>query len=265
VVRRIEYGPLDLIARDTGALVSTVRWGGPLGQDAMTSTGTNTATTKTGTTDTALQRLNMVESQVRPSDVTDRRIIRAMGVVARDLFVPEAHRSVAYMDEAVSVGGGRRLLAPRLFSRLAQLAKLPDGGVVLDIGCATGYSTAVWSQFAKRVVGIDADATLVAAATANLTAAGASNATVLQAAHATGHAEGGPYDAICLNGSVPDVPRALLDQLKDGGILVAVVFDGPAGKAVAWRRTGTQFDRREAFDANASTLPGFERAAAFVF
>jgi protein-L-isoaspartate(D-aspartate) O-methyltransferase len=217
------------------------------------------------TTDIALQRLNMVESQVRPSDVTDRRIIRAMGVVARELFVPNSQRSVAYMDEAVAVGGGRRLLAPRLFARLAQLAKLPDHGVVLDVGCATGYSTAVWSVFAKRVVGIDADATLVAAATAALAAAGATNATVFQGAHAVGHATDGPYDAICLNGTVPDVPRALLDQLKDGGVLVAVLADGPAGKAVAWRRTGTQFDRREAFDAGAPTLPGFERAAEFVF
>jgi protein-L-isoaspartate(D-aspartate) O-methyltransferase len=216
-------------------------------------------------TDIALQRLNMVESQVRPSDVTDRRIIRAMGVIAREAFVPSHQASVAYMDEAVSVGGGRHLLAPRLLARLMQLAKLPDDGVVLDVGCASGYSTAIWSQFARRVVAIDADPAMVKTAQVALTAAGASNVTVAQAAHAVGQADQGPYDAIFLNGSVPDVPRALLDQLKDGGSLVAILADGPAGKAVAWRRTGTQFDRREAFDAAAATLPGFERAAAFVF
>jgi protein-L-isoaspartate(D-aspartate) O-methyltransferase len=215
--------------------------------------------------DIALQRLNMVESQVRPSDVTDRRIIRAMGVVARELFVPAAQVSVAYMDEAVAVGGGRQLLAPRLLARLMQLAKLPDDGVVLDVGCMSGYSTAVWSQFARRVVAIDADATLVEMARAALTSAGATNASVHQVPHAVGLAADGPYDAIFLNGAVPDVPRALLDQLKDGGVLVAVLANGPAGKAVAWRRTGTQFDRREAFDAGAGTLSGFERAAAFVF
>jgi protein-L-isoaspartate(D-aspartate) O-methyltransferase len=216
-------------------------------------------------TDIALQRLNMVESQVRPSDVTDRRIIRAMGTIAREDFVPAAQRPVAYMDEAVLVSPGRLLLAPRLFARLAQLAKLPDGGVVLDIGCASGYSTAVWSVIAKRVVGVDADAGLVGTAQAALKAAGASNATVVCGAHAAGHANDGPYDSILINGSVPDVPRALLDQLKDGGTLVAVIADGPAAKAVAWRRTGTLFDRREAFDAGAARLPGFERAAEFVF
>lgn len=216
-------------------------------------------------TDIALQRLNMVESQVRPSDVTDRRIIRAMGTAARETFVPDTQRAIAYMDEAVIVAPGRRLLAPRLFARLAQLAKLPDGGTVLDIGCATGYSTAVWAVIAKRVTGVDADATLVAAARASLAAAGASNATVVHGAHAVGHAADGPYDSILINGAVPDVPRALLDQLKDGGTLVAVLASGPAGKAVAFRRTGLQFDRREAFDAGAATLPGFERAAEFVF
>ena len=216
-------------------------------------------------TDIALQRLNMVESQVRPSDITDRRIIRAMSTIARETFVPAGQRAIAYMDEALIVAPGRRLLAPRLFARLAQLAKLPDGGSVLDIGAATGYSTAVWSVIARRVTGVEVDAALVAAAQASLEAAGASNATVVHGPHAVGHAADGPYDSILINGAVPDVPRALLDQLKDGGTLVAVLTNGPAGKAVAFRRTGLQFDRREAFDAGADALPGFERTAEFVF
>jgi protein-L-isoaspartate(D-aspartate) O-methyltransferase len=216
-------------------------------------------------TETALQRLNMVESQVRPSDVTDRRIIRAMGSIARETFVPGPQQSIAYADEALTVAPCRKLLAPRLFARLAQLTKLPDHGVVLDIGCATGYSTAVWSVIAKRVVGVEADATLAAAARASLAAAGATNATIVNGPHPVGLAMDGPYDAILLNGTVPDVPRSLLDQLKDGGVLVAVIADGPAGKAVAFHRTGTKFDRREAFDAGAAVLPGFEQADEFVF
>ena len=108
-------------------------------------------------TDSKLQRLNMVESQVRPSDVTDRRIIKAMLDVPRERFVPPLLASMAYMDEpvpfdAVNGESGRYLLAPRTFAKLVQLAEIGPDATVLDVGCATGYSTAVLAQLAKRVV-----------------------------------------------------------------------------------------------------------------
>lgn len=220
-------------------------------------------------TDTKTQRLNMVESQVRPSDVTDRRLIRAMGEVAREAFVPEHLASVAYMDSPVAMtvdAAGRplrELLPPRTFAKLLQAADLSVDAVVLDAGCGSGYSTAVLAKLVRRVIGLEPDAALADKARAALVAAGVTNAAIVQGPLAVGNASESPFDIIILEGRVPEVPRALLDQLKDGGRLVAVVGRGASGKAVVWTRSGSTYDQRDVFDATAAALPGFERTATF--
>lgn len=220
--------------------------------------------------DFTAQRINMVESQVRPSDVTDRRIIRAMLEVPREQFVPDALRSIAYMDTEVSLpssgGSGRRaLLAPRVFAKLVQEARIEPGMTVLDVGCATGYSTAVLARLAKRVVGLECDAELAAKAKKTLQNLAVSNAVVSQGALQDGLASEGPFDAVLLNGAVPAVPQVLLEQLAEGGRLVAVRAEGNLGQAVVWTRVGRTSDARVVFDAGAQPLPGFERKPEFVF
>ena len=106
-------------------------------------------------TDAARQRTNMIESQILTSDVTDRRILQAMGSLPRERFVPAAWADLAYMDEAVPLSAaGRMLMAPRVFAKLLQLAEIGDGNRVLDVGCGSGYSTAVLAKIAKSVVGL---------------------------------------------------------------------------------------------------------------
>lgn len=216
--------------------------------------------------DARTQRLNMVESQVRPSDVTDRRLLRAVSDIARENFVPEFARSIAYMDGAVPLARGRNpreLMSVRTFARLVQLADIPETGTVLEIGCNTGYGLAVLARLATRVVGVEIDPDLAAAAKANLTALGVTNAEVVTAALTAGADTNGPYDAIIVSGAVSEMPPALLDQLKDGARLVAVRNVAGVGKATAWVRTGTRFDARDHFDAAAAPLPGFETPPAF--
>lgn len=223
-------------------------------------------------TDTRLQRLNMVESQVRTSDVTDRRIIRAMLEVPREAFVPEALAPIAYMDEPITVsarsngtGGVRQLLAPRTLAKLVQLAQVDESSSVLDVGCATGYSTAVLAKIAHRVVGVEADEALAEAASRALQRLGVTNAEVLRAPLAQGAPSEAPFDAIILNGAVEVVPQTLMEQLKDGGRLVAVVVRGALSRAHVTLRAGNGFDSRPAFEAPAAPLPGFEAPAGFVF
>jgi protein-L-isoaspartate(D-aspartate) O-methyltransferase len=221
-------------------------------------------------TDIPLQRLNMVESQVRPSDVTDRRIIKAMLEVPREKFVPAALASMAYMDEPLQVGvadgwGARMLLAPRTFAKLVQLADVGSEAVVLDVGCATGYSTAVLARIAKRVVAVEVDTRLAQDARRLLAELNVSNATVLEGSLAAGAPADAPFNAILVNGGVQVVAPALLEQLADGGYLVAILADSVACRAQVWRRIGKAFDSRPAFEAGAAMLPGFERPAAFVF
>lgn len=220
--------------------------------------------------DPALQRLNMVESQVRPSDVTDRRILTAMSNIPREAFVPAAMKPLAYMDEAIlltppkgSQKHGRSLMAPRAFAKLLQALDLGKTDVVLDIGCATGYSTAILAGIAETVVALESDPELAEQATEILSSLSIDNAVVVTGLLKDGYAGECPYDAIFVGGEVGAIPDELLDQLKDGGRLVTVVSESGLSRAIIWRRLGENFDREIAFEAASPRLPGFERKATF--
>jgi protein-L-isoaspartate(D-aspartate) O-methyltransferase len=222
-------------------------------------------------TDFDQQRRNMVESQVRPSDITDRRIVRAMLEVPRERFVPKAFAPIAYIDGPVPVVAGqsgregRHLLPPRTFAKLIQLAEVGPECLVLDAACATGYSTAVLARLAGRVVALESDRSLAQEATRQLQALGVSNAVLIEGAVAEGARAKGPFDVVLLNGAVPAVPPSLLEQLEDGGRLVAMLTEGPLCRAHLWRRTGEAVDCQPAFEGAAARLPGFEVPAGFVF
>jgi protein-L-isoaspartate(D-aspartate) O-methyltransferase len=213
----------------------------------------------------------MVESQVRPSDVTDRRIIRAMSSLPREAFVPAALASTAYMDVDVPVeaampgAAGRYLLAPRVLAKLIQAAGIEASMTVLDVGCATGYSSAVMAALAKTVIALETSPALVAAAQKALAQAKVANVEVVQGPLEAGVAVRAPFDAIVLNGAIAVAPAALLEQLKDGGRLVGISADGYFGQACVWTKVGKTVDRRVVFDAGAHPLPGFQPAPAFVF
>lgn len=222
--------------------------------------------------DLSVQRHNMVESQVRPSDVTDRRIPRAMGDIPREAFVAAARKGLAYLDIDLPVESpgqgvlpGRVLLAPRTFAKLVQLAGVEASDVVLDVGCATGYSAAVLGRLAQTVVALEEDTGLAQEATRVLQALGADNIAVVQGPLAAGYPGEGPFDVIMIEGGVSAIPEALAGQLKDGGRLVAIISEGRAGRAVVWRRTGGTLSERDGFDAAAPLLPGFAPAKSFQF
>jgi protein-L-isoaspartate(D-aspartate) O-methyltransferase len=216
----------------------------------------------------AQQRTNMVESQVLTSDVTDRRILRAMGALPRERFVPAAFATLAYIDEAVPLTPAadeprRWLMAPRALAKLLQLAEIGETDRVLDVGAGTGYSAAVLANLAKAVVALECDPALADAMRQNLAALAIGNVSVAVGELSEGWAAEGPYDAIILDGAIAERPLILLDQLKEGGRLVAVVSHVGVGKATIWRRLGRSFDRWTAFDAAAPALPGFAPAPVF--
>jgi protein-L-isoaspartate(D-aspartate) O-methyltransferase len=218
--------------------------------------------------DYAVQRSNMVESQVRTADVTDRRILRAMLEVPREAFAPGAAEPMAYADAHLPVSDGatqRFLLAPRTLAKLIQLLEIDAGDAVLDVGCASGYSTAILARLAGRVVGVEPDPQLAARARETLSAQRIDNAVVLAGSVVGGAPDEGPFDAILINGSMARRPEELFDQMKDGGRLAAILADGPVGKATVWHRRGAVIDGRPAFDAGAPALAAFDKAAGFFF
>jgi len=220
-------------------------------------------------TDSKEQRINMVESQVRPSDITDRRILSAMLEVPREEFAPAGARAIAYMDAPLPVTprgpgrAGRYLLAPRTFAKLLQALGIDANATVLDVGCATGYSTAVLARLARAVVGLEVDGALAQQAARSLARLSITNAVILEGPLAAGAPTHAPFDAILLNGSVAEAPAALLEQLKGNGRLGAVLAEGSFGPAQVWRRAGKGFAGVAAFDGGAEPLPGFLRQAHF--
>ncbi len=209
----------------------------------------------------------MVDGQIRPNGVTDTGIIAAMLDIPREKFMPEAWQALAYSDAAVLLPGGdtRALLTPTVLARLLQAAEIGPQDVVLDVGCGTGYSTALISRLAAFVVGLEVDEALGTIAGENLTAVEATSAVVVTGALAEGYAASAPYDVIVVEGAIEIQPDGLIAQLKEGGRLVTVVGSGGSAKATVYLKGEVGVSHRAVFDAAAHMLPGFERPATFVF
>ena len=221
--------------------------------------------------DFAAARRMMVDGQVRTSDVTDPRIIAAMLELPRERFVSGANAALAYLDLDVPVRQAsgreevRRLIKPMVLAKMVQAAAVKETDHVLDVGCATGYSSAVLGKLAASVVALEEDAALAGRAADALAASGAGNVTLASGPLFAGWKHDAPYDVIMLQGACEVVPDSLLGQLKEGGRLPAVVGGGPMGKATIYRMTGKHATAQPLFDAAALLLPGFAKPAAFVF
>ena len=213
----------------------------------------------------AAARRNMVDSQLKPNQVSAIKLIEAMGKVPRELFVPETLQDLAYMDEDLPIGGNRYLMEPRVFARLVQAAEIGSGDIVLDVGCGAGYSTAILAQLAATVVGIEEDRTLRARASDTLIRLGVDNAAVIEASHSVGDPDHGPFDVIILGGAVEIPPDGLLQQLADGGRLVAVEFENGVGRGILIAHNGGLFAKRQLFDASVPVLAGFGAKQGFAF
>jgi len=214
-------------------------------------------------------RQKMVDGQVRPSDVTDIRIIDAMLAVPRETFVPANKRALAYLDLDLDVSedgsAGRFLIQPAVLAKMLQAAEIKATDRVLVVGCATGYAAAVIAQFAPDVSATESDSALAGRARTILERSGCGNVSVRAAAPADGETAGAPFDVIVLNGATEIVPERLYGQLRNGGRLVGVFATSMPARATIVTRSHDEFGHRALFDATAPVLPGMDRVAAFVF
>lgn len=214
-------------------------------------------------------RQKMVDGQVRPSDVTDIRILDAMQAVPREAFAPGSQSALAYLDLDLDVSEGastkRFLIKPVVTAKMLQAAEIKQGDNVLVVGCATGYAAAIVARLAGQVTATEGDSSLAAKAADVLAGLGLANVTVRTAAAAEGDPANAPYDVILLNGATEIVPDRLYGQLKEGGRLVGVFATTQPPRATLVTRSHGDFGDRALFDATVPVLPGLERVAAFVF
>ena len=213
-------------------------------------------------TDFATRRRMMVDTQVRPSDVTKFPIIDAMLRIPREAFVPDSEREAAYAGRNVRLAENRVVLEPRTLAKMLDAVNIDNDDLVLDIGAGFGYSSAVIARIAEAVVAVEDDEAFTSEAQSLLVEHG-DNVVFHEGALAQGAAEHGPYDAIVIEGGVAQLPEAITDQLKDGGRIVCLFMDGARGTVrVGWKIDGA-ITWRFAFNASAPVLPGFEKQDAF--
>ncbi len=205
----------------------------------------------------------MVDTQVRPSDVTKFPIIDAMLSVPREAFVPSTMREAAYVGENLDIGGGRVLLEPRTLAKMLDVLDIKPTEVILDIAPGLGYSTAVLAHMAEFVIGVEDDESRAEEAQSILSEQGIDNAAIISGALAEGAAKSGPYDVIILQGAVEVLPDSLLAQLKDGGRIVSIFAEGDLGVVRIGYKMEQRINWRMAFNAGAPVLTGFAKKAEF--
>lgn len=214
-------------------------------------------------TDFATRRRLMVDTQVRPSDVTEFPIIDAMLSVAREAFVPRDKIEAAYAGDHVDLGDGRVLLDPRCFAKMLEAVNLNNNDLVLDIGCGFGYSAAVIARIAEAVVAVEESSELAGEAQSVLSEQHADNVILHEGPLTEGAAEHGPYNVIIVEGGVETLPEGLSAQLREGGRIVCLFMENALGTVRVGHKLDGRISWRYAFNASAPLLPGFERAEAF--
>ena len=211
-------------------------------------------------------RVHMIDSQLRTNKVTDARVLAAFAGIRRELFVPEARRAAAYVDDDLPIGGGRHLMEPMVLARLMQEAAVRRNDAVLVVGAGGGYEAAVVSLLARQVVAVEEDAGLARRARAALVEHGIAAVSVVEGPLRQGWRARAPYDVILFSGAVAEVPEEIAAQLAEGGRLMAVVkADAALGRATLYLRIGGVLGRRIIFDAATPRLPGFLPKPVFVF
>ncbi len=216
-------------------------------------------------------RVKMVENQIRTTDVTSHSVLNAFLTVPRENFVPEKSKLLAYIDNDIEIAPAaagkpaRFLMEASPLAKLLQLGAITKQDKVLDVGCGTGYASAILSRLADKVIALDSDEDLAAKTKANVAALGYDNVTVVTGDLEKGNAGNGPYDVIFINGSIEQLPQGLLDQLGEDGRLITVIGYGHAARATVFMRERGAFSENVFFNASIKPLPGFAKAKEFVF
>lgn len=214
--------------------------------------------------DFAQRRTMMVDTQVRPSDVTKFPIIDAMLDTPREAFVPEALREAAYIGENLDLGGGRTLLEPRTLAKMIDALAIEPTDIVLDVACGLGYSTAIAAQLAEFAVGVESDEARASEAQSILSEQGIDNAAIIAGDLSAGAAKSGPYDIIMIQGAVEVVSFDISDQLKEGGKIAAIFAEGALGVVRIGHKHDGEVTWRFAFNASAPLLAEFDKTDGFV-
>lgn len=214
-------------------------------------------------TDYAARRTMMVDTQIRPSDVTKFPIIDAMLTVSREAFLPGSLKEAAYVGENLDLGQGRVMLEPRTLAKILDALDIRSDDLVMDLGCGYGYSSAVAARMAEAVIAVESIPDMAKEARTTLSEQNADNVILHEGSLTEGAAEHGPYDVIMIQGAVEHLPDAIAQQLKEGGRIACLFAEEALGVVRIGYKIDGQINWRFAFNAGAPVIDGFQHQAAF--
>lgn len=233
--------------------------------DAAPRFGGRNHLNRTREVDIEQARFNMIEQQIRPWDVLDPVVLETLKTVPREHFVPDGYEELAFADLQIPIGHGEVMMEPKQEARMVQGLDLSPGDKVLEIGTGSGYLTALLSRLAAHVVSVELYKDFSNRAADRLSKLGLQNVTLEAGDASKGWPHSGGFDAVILTGSVPTVPQAYVDALREHGRLVAILGGDPVMEAVRISRTGDGVSRVSLFDTWLPPLVGAAAAATFVF
>ena len=211
-------------------------------------------------------RFNMVEQQIRPWEVFDKRVLDLMGEAPRHEYVPSAYRNLAFADLHIPLGNGREMMSPKVEARLLQALEIQSTDKILEVGTGCGYITSLLAALGGQVISVDSDTELSKQAEANLSAHGVDNVTLEVGDATNGWDANQPYDVIVVNGSMQHLPEALCENLNIGGRLVAIIGKPPVMEAILIQRVGEKnWSDVSLFETDLAALPNTEEPQRFVF
>ena len=208
--------------------------------------------------DFATARRAMIENQLRPVGVSDPLVLDAMSSVAREQFVPEDSRPLAYADRSLPIGGGRYLAAPAVLGQLLTEMAPKPGERALVVGAGTGYAAAVLTAIGCETVALES-------ASGFAERARELGIKTVEGGLEAGHKAGAPYDLILIDGAVEFIPDAIVAQLADGGRLGAALAEGGITRLIVGQKVAGAFGYLSIADAGVAPLPGFTKPRGFRF
>ena len=215
--------------------------------------------------DYAERRRMMVDTQIRPSDVTKFPIIESFLSIKREYFVPTENKDTAYVGEHIQIGNHRVILDSRTLAKMLDAVDVTDCELVLDVGSGYGYSAAIIAHLAEAVVALESEDKPANEMQNALIDHGIDNVIVERGPLFSGAASHAPYDVIFLQGGVELIPSEILTQLKEGGRIVAIFMQGSLGSVKIGYKLNNEVSWRFAFNAGAPVLEGFKKEMTFTF
>lgn len=205
-----------------------------------------------------IARTNMVKSQILPQNIRNELLVDIISKTPRQIFIPEEKQGVAYIDEAVSVGGGRYILSPMVFAKMVEALDIKGTESILDIACGTGYSSVILAKLCRKVVAVESNNDLASKAHLNLNKLGINNVIIIGDRLVDGHEESAPYDIIFINGAIKEIPSSLLSQLGDNGKLITIVSKSRnMGSIVLLKKINSIVSSEDIFDVNLPIIEDF--------